>query len=267
MHILRLVLFCLSALAALGLGIALLKPASTPRIAASQSERQVSEDEIREARQSIEAELAGVSEYAGVLERMKQVFPAETETFLTELARNAAASGEMPSADAMIVQAIKALRITHGVLAARAEAPVLDQVFIVQRALLSALAGDNQHLCVDFLYGGANGAFFRFAENHRDLVATFAMANIDAIKDGRERQIERPQPSAQDLQVLEDRLREAGLDTPAIEAILDGRIGEPPLEDARLCEAGQIYLDTLAGLPDDVRLRIYGLAVELMARS
>jgi hypothetical protein len=267
MHILRLVLFCLSALAALGLGIALLKPASTPLIKVSQSERPASEEEIREARQEIEAELAGVHEYASVLERMKQAFPAETEAFLAEMAQNTAASGEMPSADAMIVQAIKALRVTHGVLAARAEAPVLDQVFVIQRALLHTLASDDQHLCVDFLYGGTNGAFFRFAENHRDLIATFALANIDAIKDGQERQIERAQPTAQDLQLLEDRMREAGLDTPAIEAILDGRIGEPPLEDERLCEAGQIYLDTLAGLPDDVRQRIYGLAAELMARS
>ena len=48
-------------------------------------------------------------------------------------------------------------------------------------------------------------------------------------------------------------------------AILDGKTPDPPIADDRMCTVGQIYLKTLATLPEPERLRIYGLAVELMA--
>jgi hypothetical protein len=62
-------------------------------------------------------------------------------------------------------------------------------------------------------------------------------------------------------------LRAKGLDTPEIEALLDGKAGDPPIGDAKMCRAGQVYLETLAAMPEPTRLRIYSLAVELMARS
>ena len=34
-----------------------------------------------------------------------------------------------------------------------------------------------------------------------------------------------------------------------------------------MCKAGQTYLETLATLPTDPRARLYGLAVDLMAKS
>ena len=46
-----------------------------------------------------------------------------------------------------------------------------------------------------------------------------------------------------------------------------GKASDPPIADAKMCRAGQIYLETLAAMPEPIRLRIYGFAVELMARS
>ena len=57
------------------------------------------------------------------------------------------------------------------------------------------------------------------------------------------------------------------VEKPIIEALLDGRSPEPAVEDARMCAAGRIYLETLRELPEEIRMRIYALAVELMARS
>ena len=42
---------------------------------------------------------------------------------------------------------------------------------------------------------------------------------------------------------------------------------DPPLEDARSCALGQTYLEVLPTLPEAARARIYGLALELMAKS
>ena len=58
-----------------------------------------------------------------------------------------------------------------------------------------------------------------------------------------------------------------GLSQAEIEALLDGKTPDPPLPEARLCKAGRVYLEMLKTLPEPVRLRIYALAVELMARS
>ena len=47
----------------------------------------------------------------------------------------------------------------------------------------------------------------------------------------------------------------------------DGKVGNPPIADTKLCQAGLAYLDTLAAMPEAAWLRIYGFTVELMARS
>jgi hypothetical protein len=102
---------------------------------------------------------------------------------------------------------------------------------------------------------------------NRDLVAAMAIAGIDAIHDGEIKRIERPAPTGRDFDALEKALRAKGLDTPEIEALLDGKAGDPPIGDAKKCLAGQVYLESLAAMPESTRLRIYSLAVELMARS
>jgi hypothetical protein len=132
---------------------------------------------------------------------------------------------------------------------------------------LRALAAKDPHLCVNFLYRGDSPAYLEFSAQNRGLVAAMAIAGIDAIHDGEIERIERPAPTGPDFDALEKVLRAKGLDTPEIEALLDGKVGDPPIAAAKMCRAGQVYLETLAGMPESTRLRIYGLAVELMARS
>ena len=80
-------------------------------------------------------------------------------------------------------------------------------------------------------------------------------------------EIERTAPTEADFKALKSALVAKGLDKVEIDALLDGKMPDPPLADARMCAAGQTYLETLRALPEAARLRIYGLAMELMARS
>jgi hypothetical protein len=274
MHILRLVLFGLAAFAILALAVTLLGPqpqsekiSSPEPEAAAAAHKPVTDEEIAAARRGIEERLAATEEYSGAIERLRLLFPTEYDAFLTKAAARSAATGDEQNTDALITGALQALRGSHGILAAKADAPALDHVFVLQRAVTEAMAAEDPRLCVDFLYGGAGRDFLRFTAHHRDLVASFAIANIDAIKEGEIKQIEREQPTPADLKLLEELMRAKGLDTPAIEAVLDGKTGDPPIEDAELCRAGLIFLDALAELPEPERMRVYALAVELMARS
>ena len=52
-----------------------------------------------------------------------------------------------------------------------------------------------------------------------------------------------------------------------IAALLDGKTFDPPLPDARLCQAGSTYLHILEDMPEDLRLRVYALSAQLLARS
>ena len=67
--------------------------------------------------------------------------------------------------------------------------------------------------------------------------------------------------------MLDRALVDKGLSRPEIDALLDGKVATPPIADDQMCKAGQAYLVTLAALPVDVRARLYGLAVDLMAKS
>jgi hypothetical protein len=269
MNRLRLALFSLGALVALFLGWNILREANwLPKTTSSGiRERQASPQQIASARRAIEDRIAGAPEYAAFFSRLKSAFPGEYEAFLTRAALRSAAAGEFGSADALMIEAAHALRLSHGVLAAKAGGPALDHFFEVELAMLQALAGKDQHLCVAFLYGGADGDFRRFSSEHRDLSAAMVVAGLDAIHDGQTRRVEREAPSLADFQLLDDALREKGLSSAEIGALLDGKAADPPIEDARMCQSGEIYLKTLAALPEATRMRIYGLALELMARS
>jgi len=274
MHVLRVALLILSVLVAVGLAVVYLRatrstdegPGSIAK-PAEMDERQISPEEIATARRGIDAALAAATEYAQVVDRLSALFPADYEAFLAAASRRSAATGEISSADMLVFEATRTLRTSRGILAAKASVAALDLVFELQRDMLRALAIEDPHLCVDFLYGEAGEDFFRFSAGNRALVARFAMAGIEAITDGRAARIDREAPTRSDLQVLEDGLRAKGLQTDEIEAILDGKMADPPIEDERLCRAGRIYLDVLAGLPEPARMRLYGFSVELMARS
>jgi hypothetical protein len=275
-NILRLVLLGLTALAAIVTGAALLQKAirpvtsPAPFIATASlrpGEPGTSPEEVDAARRAVEEKLKPAPEYAAFFDRLKTVFPSEYESFLAAFARRFAASGEIASADLLTAEAVRSLRLSRGILAAKAGRQALEHIFELHFAMLRALAAKNPQLCVAFLYGGDSPAFLEFSAQNRGLVAAMAIAGIDAIHDGEIERIERPAPTGMDFDALEKALRAKGLDTPEIEALLDGKAGDPPFAAAKMCRAGQVYLETLAAMPESARLRIYGLAVELMARS
>jgi hypothetical protein len=276
-NILRLVLLGLAAVAGIVTGAALLQKAirpetsSAPLIATASTrpgEPWTSPTNIEgTARRAVEEKLKTAPEYAAFFDRLKTVFPSEYESFLAAFAQRSAASGEVASADLLMAEAARSLRFSRGILAAKADRQALEHIFELHFAMLQALAAKDPRLCVNFLYGGERPGFFEFSAQNRGLVAAMAIAGIDAIHDGEIKRIERSAPTGADFDALEKALRAKGLDSPEIEALLDGKAGDPPIGAAKMCRAGQIYLETLAAMPESTRLRIYGLAVELMARS
>lgn len=275
MHILRLVLLVLAALAAIVGGVALLQRAIRPDTSGSliaaalrnEGARSPTAYEITAAQHVLEEQLKATPEYTPFFDRLKNTFPSEYESFLAAFAKRLAIRDEIGNTDVLMAQAVHSLRLSRGILAAKASNSALEHIFELQAAMLRALATTDPHLCVDFLNGAEGSGFFEFSEQNRALVAAMGIAGVDAIHDGEVEQVERPPPSEMDFEALETALRGRGLDTPEIEALLDGKMSNPPIPDAKMCRAGQVYLETLAALPEASRLRIYGFAVELMARS
>jgi hypothetical protein len=219
------------------------------------------------ARRAVEERLRISPEHRAFFASYRQHFAAEYERMAAGFAQRAAQTGRLDSAERYLAEGMGALRKSHGLLAAKAESHKLAALFDAQHALLDALGKADPQLCVDFLFGHATQRFYDFAARNRVLVARLAQANIDAIVDGRDRQIERTAPTQEDFSTLERALRANGLGQPEIETLLDGKAANPPLPDAGLCRAGRVYLETLRELPEALRLRIYGLALEVLARS
>ena len=219
------------------------------------------------ARQTIEARIAQVPEYQSFFDRLRLTLPAQYEATLNGFADRLVATGKEQPVDVYLSEAVRDLRQARGALAAKADSASLARIFDVQLAMLEALSKTDQRLCVDFLYGGASDAFFQFSARNRQLASTMAIAGLDAIVDGQAKKNERQPPTDADFSLLEKAMVAKGLSQPEIEALLDGKTPDPPLDDTRLCQAGRVYLEMLKTLPEPVRLRIYALAVELMARS
>jgi hypothetical protein len=284
MNILRLVLLSLAAVIALTLGTRLLLQAdlidvptqpnvfsssakAPPTSPGAQEKRSIADEAKATARRAIAAKLTESPDYARFFDRLKLVLPSEYDALLDELVKRAQAGTPMTNVDFIMSEAVRSLRQSRGTLAAKAEAAPITRIFDVQLSVLRALAQQEPKLCVDFLYGGASEAFFSFSAEHRQLVADMAIAGLDAIENGQKAKIERTPPSDTDFDLLEQALKARNLTQAEIEALLDGKTPDPPIADDRMCDIGQIYLETLATLPEPVKLRIYGLAVELMARS
>jgi hypothetical protein len=219
------------------------------------------------ARKRIEALIGQVPEYQRFFDRLRLTLPSQYEATLNGFADRLVATGKEQSADVYLAEAVRDLRQTRGALAAKADSASLARIFDVQLAMLDALAKSDQRLCVDFLYGGASEAFYQFSAKNRQLASSMAIAGLDAILDGQAKKNQRQAPTEADFSLLEKAMAGKGLSQPEIEALLDGKTPDPPLDDARLCRAGRVYLEMLKTLPEPVRLRIYALAVELMARS
>lgn len=227
----------------------------------------LSAEERAEARRQIEKQIAEAPEYARFFDRLRESFPSDYDTTMDGFAVRFAKPEQQEGADLYLSEAVRQLRQGRGVLAAKADIEPLGKVFQLQLEVLRAVSKEDPHMCVAFLYGATNQDFQRFASTQRLLIADMALAGLEAILDGQEKKIERPAPNETDFKLLENALTKRGLSKVEIDALLDGKTPDPPLEDARMCEAGQIYLEVLSALPEPARLRIYGLAVELMARS
>jgi hypothetical protein len=219
------------------------------------------------ARKAIEAHLAQTPEYQRFFDRLRLTLPSQYDTTLNGFADRLVVTGKEQSVDVYLSEAVRDLRQARGALAAKADGAPLARIFEMQLAMLDALAKTDQRLCVDFLYGGASEAFYQFSANNRQLASDMAVAGLEAIVDGQAKKNERQTPTDADFALLEKAMAAKGLSQAEIVALLDGKTPDPPLEDERLCRAGRVYLEMLKTLPEPVRLRIYALAVELMARS
>jgi hypothetical protein len=215
------------------------------------------------ARARVEQAIFGASEYRAFFERLRESFPADYEGALDAFAGGAGAD----SVDFYLAETVRRLRQARGVLAARAEPGALARVFDLNLAVLRALAGEDKRLCAAFLYGGVDQDFHNFASRRRALVGEMAVVGLEAISSGRAKNLERSAPSDTDFRALEAALASRGLGKVEIDSLLDGKTPDPPFDDDKTCAIGQTYLEALRGLPEPIRLRIWGLAVELMARS
>ena len=220
-----------------------------------------------EARHAIETLIATTPDYARYFARMRETFTSDYEAALDEFATRMAQTKQEQSVDYYLSEAVRRLRQARGVMAAKAEPEPVTQVFTKQLEVLRAVAQEDKKMCVAFLYGATNLDFQRFAARRRPLVADMALAGLEAIANGRIKKIERTAPTEADFRVLETALADRGLGKAEIDALLDGKMPNPPLEDAKMCGAGQTYFEVLKTLPEPARMRIYGLALELMARS
>jgi hypothetical protein len=263
-------------LACLGVGLLLvgtskqpgeLGPAPKVEAAAPQPEGAMAPDEKPTPQQMLDAMIAAAPEYDRFFDELRRNFPVEYAVALDDLGARGSRAGAK-DIDSFVSEAVRKLRKARGSAAAHAEAGPLTRIFEAQSAVLRAIAERDPRLCVAFLYGGTDLLdFSRFAATRRPLVADMAVAGLDAIANGKAKQVDRSEPTDADFKVLESALAAKGLSPEVIGALLDGKMPDPPLEDARMCAAGETYLETLRSLPEQVRLRIYGLAVELMARS
>jgi hypothetical protein len=210
--------------------------------------------------------LRAIPDYQAFFTRMRADFPSEW----TEALREASGEGGLAKSegvDLLMSLAVRGARQNSGLLAAKARAPALDKLFAQQLVVARQLASADPALCLDFLNGAAAGRFTLFAATHRAVMAGQALAGLDAIQDGARAKIQRDAPSQADFDVLEKALRQKGLSPPAIALLLDGKAPDPPIPDDQACKNGVAYLETLAGLDEPLRLRLYALAVQLMSRD
>ncbi len=219
------------------------------------------------ARQEIETQIAATPDYARYFARLRETFTTDYEAAVEGFAARYAKTRERQSVDYYLAETMRMMRQTHGLLAAKADKDPLTKQFVSQLEVLRALGQEDKKTCVAFLYGATDLDFQKFAATRRMLVSDMAVAGLEAMVSGEQHQIEREKPTATDFRVLEVALADHGLGRPEIDALLDGKMADPPLDDARMCAAGQTYLEVLRTLPEAARMRIYALSVQLMAKS
>ncbi|MDH7799905.1 MULTISPECIES: hypothetical protein [unclassified Beijerinckia] len=272
MHILRIVLLVIALVASAFLSWRFFDGAlhyqdEASRIEMKPEADRLSDAQVAEERTAITGLLAQTPEFASYFEAMRAAYPSDHTRILNTFAERAVRGHRTGTPDFYLTEATRALRHSRGILAAKASDAALQNVFDRQFDVISAMEAADPQTCTDFLHGGAASGFFDFAQANRPLMAKLAQASLDAMIDGQKSTDKREAPGDSDFRTLEEALRARGLGTPEIESLLDARTPDPPLPDAAMCHAGRVYLETLRDLPEDLRLRIYALAIELQARS
>lgn len=222
-------------------------------------------DEAATARAKLLAALKEAPDLDAVFSQLQADYPAVAEQALTAVAKPDASRPASP--DDLVSTAMHDLRQSSGVLAAKAGPAPLSAIFDTQASILADLQQADARLCADYLFGGTSPEYADFAAGHRALMARMDRATLDAIADGRRAPVDRDAPTPEDFKQVETGLAAKGLSPDEIAALLDGKSLDPPPTDDRLCGNARAYLDVLHGLPEEVRMRIYGLSADLLARS
>jgi hypothetical protein len=267
MHALRIVLLGVAVVIALALGGSLWRDSGRAPSAGRVPESSTQSQRELAARRQIEAQFAEVPAFGTFFARLRDSFPLEYEASVQRAIDKMRISGHIDPPEQYLLDSLGILRRGRGLLAARARDEALTRLFEAQARMMGALAESDPKLCVGFLYGAAGPGFTSFAAGQRSLVADMANAGLDAVVDGQANRIARPAPSDGDFQKIEAELTDRGFGRSEIDALLDGRVPDPPLPDAQMCRAARAYLDVLKGLPPAARMGIYALSVELMSRS
>ena len=224
-----------------------------------------------QARANIEDRFATIPDYASYFDALRGVFPAEYQRINDGLAQKYASvealSGPPAAMDRAFFQAARSLRQSHGILAAKAENTKMERITKAQGNMMLALSKRGPRLCVDFFYGGADPDFYQAMSENRALAAEFASSWLDAIANGRQAAIRRDEPDDADVQMFDDALMARGLSRPEIDALLENKTANPPLQDEALCKAGITYFSTLAALPEGPRTKLMARILSLAARS
>jgi hypothetical protein len=215
---------------------------------------------------ALQDKLKQAPEYAAFFAQLRSLYPSDYDAAV----KSALAQGietHDNAADLFLTQAVQVLRQKRGMMGARAGAEALDSLFDQHQKVLAQLATTDPALCVDFLTGAPAERFVAFAGAHRALMAAEAQAGLTAIDDGAHKKIEREAPTPEDFDELEKALLAKGMDKAAVAQLLDGKAPNPPLSDTQQCQNGLVYLDAMKATPDLQRLRLYALALEVMAHE
>eukprot|EP01037_Dinobryon_pediforme_P015283 gene15283-15434_t len=204
-----------------------------PAVPAQPPAPQPPADKLAEAKNNLDQTIASIPEFQPFYTQFKTSYPSDYERFFNLETLNFV-NGKV-SADAILLDAVDALRKSRGMVSSKASPDAIDHIFEVQARVLAALATQDARLCDHFLFGGDAPAFAEFAKNNRALIADMALAGLTAIIEGEAKHIQRDPPSDTDFNQLEGNLQQAGLSKAEINALLDGQIPASPFENNRVC--------------------------------
>ncbi len=203
--------------------------------------------------------------YDAFYQKLDADFPGERARINAAFKPGASLSEGVADDDAAMLNLIQSLRAERSILEANAQTDKMLAIFAAQAAILDELGKTDPRLCGDFLYGTTSPAFLSFTAHHRDLITNMALANIEAIVDGKSSNIERSRPSDQDISILENSLTAKGLSKAEIGHLIDNTMPADPIPDDRLCVIGKIHLDTLKDLPEPARSNILSAMIKLVS--